>query len=213
MDLVMLAWQAAGSPTVKADQVLTGLCSRCSTPTSHGVPTRACISKKFTAFESWDNPRGQLLCPACAWSYREPALRTRAHILTQRLTLTAATTTELCADLLTGPLNPTRALVIPLRPGRKHLIHHATWGRIALDDTTVTWTAADAGRLEATLRLRRHGFGPRMLTQPAPCWDVLYSIPRNHWAAITLDWNALNPWRATPWLPLALYLTTIKENR
>lgn len=216
MNLVATAWQATGSPTPHEHSSSHGTCSRCGQQTTEGTPVRAVISPQFTAFDSWVNPRGAVLCPSCTWSYTTPQLRSMAHVLTQRPgALSAISAGELCSELLTGPLMPTRAVIVPLRPRRKHLIQEAAWGHVTVDDATVTWSALDAARLQAMHRLRGYGFTRAALESPAPPYPLLRTLPPSQWGAVQTDWDILRDWRSSPWFALGLYLTTgttTKEN-
>ena len=52
-----------------------------------------------------------------------------------------------------------------------------------------------------------------MLTEPAPPFPVLRRLPVGDWAGAMRDWAQLAPWRTqpSPWLDLALHVTTPKE--
>jgi hypothetical protein len=111
------------------------------------------------------------------------------------------------AAMLQEALAPDVALAVPLRPGRKHVLPAAAWGRVTTGDACLSWTCADAARLAVMARLRRQGFGSRMLAAPAPAFGVLRRLAPDHWPQVTRDWEALRPWRERrPWLDLALRL-------
>lgn len=214
MHVLECAWQAAGAPTGAASATATvgGHCARCGTPAPL-TATRHVISKVFTGFDTWTNPTGAGLCPTCSWGYTTPALRTHPHLVGQDQTMVRLARPALAGLLAAGPLAADRALIVPLRPGRKHLLPDAAWGRVTLDDIQLPWPAAAAARTAATGRLRRRGFGSRMLTHPAPPWQALRRRPSGEWAAILHDWSQLEPWRPrSPWLDLALY-ATLQETR
>jgi hypothetical protein len=108
-------------------------------------------------------------------------------------------------DLLAVPLRPDVAVVVPLRPGRKHLLPTAVWGRVTVDDAHLPWTAADVLRFAAMRRLRARGFGSRMLHAPAPPWAVLRRLPTADRAYALDDWRTLDLWRSRrPWFDLAV---------
>jgi hypothetical protein len=110
--------------------------------------------------------------------------------------------------LLQAALPPAAAVALPLKPGRKHVLPGAQWGRVATGDACLPWTGQDAHRLKVMLRLRDDGFGSRMLAAPAPPFPVLRRLPRRRQVAVLQDWAALEAWRARrPWLDLAARLT------
>jgi len=206
------AWAAAHSPSSSTSP--PGSCARCAARGSL-TPVKAVVSKVFTAFDGWVDPSGQGgLCPTCAWGYQHPELRCRPHLVTRDpaglVALDRAATFE---RLAAGPLEPTAAVIVPLRPGRKHLFPAASWGRVTLDDVQLPWIAAAADLLRLVALLRGRGFGTRMLTEPAPPFPVLRRLPAQEWAPTMHDWGLLDPWRTqpSPWLDLALHITTPKE--
>jgi hypothetical protein len=171
------------------------------------------VSRVFTAFDDWHNPSASGLCPACTWGYRAPGLRSRAHLVTEAPQLRQLTHRGL-QQLLAAAVPAHVALIVPLRPGRKHLVPEARWGRVTVEDTQLSWGAADATRLAVVRRLRAAGFGPRMLTDPAPSWSVLRHLPPADRADTLRDWAALDGWRRRrPWLEVALHATTVTRTR
>lgn len=185
-----------------------GPCARCTAVSDELTTTRSSISKMFTGFERWADPCGPGLCPACAWSYRTPALRRLPHQVTTDPSCVPLTRPQL-HSLLRDPLPPTTAVVVPLRPDRKHLLAAAQWGRITTDNATLTWTLADTSRLAATVALRELGFGPRHLLAPAPPWVILSKLAPGQQRLAQHHWQHLASWRrAQPWLDLALYAST-----
>lgn len=213
MDVLSAVWVAAGRPcTPPARRALPGRCARCAAQ-AQLVPTRHVVSKVFTAFDGWADPSGPGLCPSCRWAYANPEFRQRPHLVRQRPDVQALEAAGVYALLSSGPLEPTCALTVPLRPGRKHLVPLARWGQVTLDDLAVPWRTSDAIALRTVGRLRSLGFGSRMLAEPAPAWSVLRQQPRSQWSRISADWASLQCWRpASPWLSLALHLT-LKETR
>lgn len=205
------AWAAAGSPS--SPSTASGPCARCSSGGSL-VPVKTVVSKVFTGFDGWANPSGPGLCPACAWGYQHPQLRARPHLVTRAPARLVALDRRGTFEVLAGgPLEATAALTVPLRPGRKHLFPGASWGRVTLDDVQLPWTVLETQRLVLVARLRSQGFGTRMLTEPAPPFPVLRRLPVGDWAGAMRDWAQLAPWRTqpSPWLDLALHVTTPKE--
>lgn len=205
MDVLHAAWQASGRP-LSATFDRSGSCARCGQHTASLVPIREAVSKAFTGYNGWQCPAGGGLCPPCVWGYRSPALRATTHLVTRSpLGLQQLDAAEL-GQLLSSALRPDHAVVVPLRPGRKHLMPTAGWGRVTVDDAQLPWTKQDAHRLAAMRRLRALGFGPRMLTALAPTWSVLRRLPRSWWAQATEDWQALDVWRSRrPWFELAVH--------
>lgn len=188
-----------GSPTDP------GPCARCATPSSDLATTRTVVSKSFTGYDGWADPSGRGLCPPCTWAYRTPALRQVPHEITTHPSCRALTRPRL-RTLLAHPVPTTTALVVPLRPGRKHLLPTAQWGRVTTDDATLTWTTADAARLAVMAALRAQGFGPRMLLAPAPAWPVLAKLTPAQRLSTQQHWSQLAPWRrARPWFDLAIH--------
>jgi hypothetical protein len=209
MDVVKTAWTAAGNPS-QGRFLLRGSCARCA---ASGQLRRVdeVVSKTFTALDEWRDPRGKGLCPGCAWAYQTPHLRNGVHLVRQRpATLRLLTRAEAAETLGAGALPSDATLVVPLRPGRKHVLPAARWGRVAVDDTCLPWNESDAARLNCVRRLRRAGFGSRMLTSAAPAYGVLRLIPRQLWPDVLSDWENLRPWRSpdNQWFVVAVHLTT-----
>lgn len=186
-------------------------CGRCGTQDPRRAYDRATavISPNFTAADQWLHPTSPWLCSTCVWGYRTPALRLHPHLVHRApVSGTVLDIATACQLLLARSLSPDSALTVPLKPGRKHLLPAARWGLVTTDDAHLPWSSADASRLHTTLRLRRHGFGTRMLADPAPAWAVLRRLPTPHQAQVLADWPQLDVWRARrPWLALALHLT------
>ncbi len=182
-----------------------GVCARCATSSSELSATRTVVSKTFTGFDGWADPSGPGLCPACTWAYRTPALRQVPHEVTTHPSCRILTRARL-RRLLAHPLPTTTAVVVPLRPGRKHLLATAQWGRVTTDDATLTWTCADTDRLAVMATLRAQGFGPRMLLAAAPAWPVLAKLAPHQRLLTQQQWPLLAPWRrARPWFDLAVH--------
>lgn len=213
MNVLEAAWTASGSPQLPAP-THQGPCSRCGSPAPL-VSTRTVVSKTFTAYDGWREPGGRGLCACCAWAYSSPDLRLHPHLVIGEpvpdlVTVSLANTKEILAA---GPLPHGHAVTVPLRPGRKHLLPHAHWGRVTLDDLHLPWTCEDASRLRSAVELRTRGFGSRMLPEAAPPWPVLRKHPPEEWPRIFTLWRDLDPWRTTPspWLDLAIRITTPQE--
>lgn len=206
MDVLTAAWTAAGG-ILLLEPSLAGLCARCAT-NSALVPVLAVVSKVFTAYDGWVDPAGCGLCPACTWGYRHPPLRAIAHEVIRNPPQLRPVNALEVGQLLDHPADPHTAIVVPLLPGRKHLLPTAQWGRITVDDVHLPWTASDVARLAVMRDLRAAGFGSHMLTHPAPTWAVLRRLPPNRRPDVQADWARLEPWRRRrPWLALAVHVT------
>lgn len=207
MDPVKVAYNlSAVSSTAKP----TGVCARCAAP-GLLTPTRSVVSPTFTGFDDWKGPAGGL-CPVCVWIYRTNSLRNLPHLVSQSPAFMALSRTEVYVLLSQGPLRPTIALSVPLRPGRKHLFAEVQWGRVRTDHANLSWSAADAGRLTAVRELRGLGFSAHDLAAPAPAYQVLKRQPATTWSHLHQLWESLGPWRSSAhWLALALAIT--QENR
>lgn len=208
LSVLAAAWAGAGQPRPVPCPV-DGRCARCGI-SGPVAPLRTVVSKVFTAFDDWAEPAGVGMCATCAWGYADPALRTKAHLVTaDPVTFHPCSPAELYQVLSTGALHPGTAVVVPLRPGRKHLLPSSTWGQVTVDDARLPWTTQDAHLLRLVAELRSDGFGSRMLTCPAPPFTALRRLPAARWGDVMERWRELEPWRtpASPWLPLALHLT------
>lgn len=208
MDVLTTAWASTHNQTF-TQTIPAGWCARCG----QAGPLRATfsvISKTFTAFDEWVSPSGPGLCPACTWGFDTTVLRAAPHLVTRTHGLRALTRTQVRHVLSGGALPVDAALAVPLRPGRKHLLPRATWGQVTVDDATITWTTRDSTLIGVLGRLRAHGFGSRMLTEPAPPFAQLRRCPQAQWPHIMSDWPRLKPWRnpCNPWLALSLHITS-----
>lgn len=212
MDVVVAAWRGAGSPAGAGSDA--GVCARCRLPAVL-VATAVVVSKNFTGYDGWAAPGRGGLCPACTWAYTEPALRAQAHVVHREGPhLIALQRPGLAEALLHGAMTAGCALVVPLRPGRKHVLTTAVWGRVATEGGAMPWRAGDAARLAVVARLRAAGFGPRMIRQVAPAYPVLSALPAGSVGAVLADWAALAPWRGGgAWLELALHATIVEALR
>lgn len=209
MNVLRAAWSGAGFPALQAP-TRSGRCARCS-GSGEVVATRAIISKTFSGFDDWAQPNGFGICEVCAWGHATAQLRLSAHLVTRTpAMLQALERADAHSVLLAGPMDSGRALIVPLRPGRKHLLPSASWGRVTVDNAKLPWGAGDVARLHHLTDLRGRGFGSRMLTEPVPPFTVLRTLPREQWEATMHAWRQLDPWRSpdNPWLPLAVHLTT-----
>lgn len=167
------------------------------------------MSRTFTGFDGWTDIAASTLCQVCVWAYSTKALRSDLMLVTSNPPTATTLTTARLRTVLEHEVASDIAVVVPLRPGRKHLLPHAIWGRVAVDDITLPWVAADADRLSAVIRLRRRGFSVAALGRDAPAYNTLKTVPRRTWASIFADWDCLAPWRRRPlYLDLASTAST-----
>lgn len=217
MDVLTAAWVGAGSPTPHA-ATLTGECSHCGAQDDL-VSVRSVVSKQFTGFDGWANPSGQGVCFGCAWAYSTTELRAGAHLITRDpAALAPLDRAGVAARLRSGPIGAGEALVVPMRPGRKHLLPTAVWGRISIEDIDLVWGRQEMCRLGMVDQLRAMGFGSRMLTAPAPPFQVMKTLTTPQFRQALQAWGQLEPWRqaGNPWMALAVHVTTpttTKESR
>ena len=211
VDVVEAAWRGTGAPSPGIDLDQQGPCARCSRSGAAARVDRV-VSAKFTGADSWQRPDGRVLCPPCAWSYRERALRDRPHLVeVAPARLVQLSLPELSERLRQGPLNAGEAITAPLRAARRHVLPTAAWGQVCVDGTPVPWTSRDAQLLEVVARLRGLGFSYRALPLPGPPWPVLSALEPAEQARVLADWRTLSSWREPSrslWLRLALLATT-----
>lgn len=209
MDVVGAAWRAAGAPVSSLPVSTHGLCARCGSAAPL-VATRRVVSEVFTGFDEWASPTGFGLCPACVWGYRHSRLREVAHLVAARA-LKELTLPQV-GRLLTEAVPPGVAVVVPLRPGRQHLLPKAAWGMVTTEQGGLSWTAADGYRLGVLRRLRAAGVGSRMFAEQTPPWNVLRRLPAARQQEVMADWAVLAPWRdSVAWLDLAVRVTVPVE--
>lgn len=212
MNVLTAAWMGSGSP--QPDNLgRRGACARCGSE-AELVPVGTAISKTFTGFDGWRDVTGRGLCPPCAWGHSTATLRSNPHIVRRDPPcLAAQTRSQVAETLLAGGLPVDVAVVVPLRPGRKHILPTASWGRVNVDDTQLAWTSRESHLLTDVVDLRGAGFGSQMLREATPPFGALSKLPRHQWAAVLDAWGRLAVWRSpdNPWLALALNVTTLLE--
>lgn len=176
-----------------------GECRRCGAH-GHLTPVASVVSAKFTGFDSLGHGDG--LCHVCAWAYSASTRR-----LTLAISATAATVLD-SVGLFDQLLRPTvsTALVVPLS-GRKHVLPHAQWGTVRVDDINLVWRTSDITRLRTVAELRSRGVPPSTLEDPCPSWQWLRTQPEATWSATQQQWRSLTCWRATPYLQLVIKAT------
>lgn len=186
-------------------------CARCGESTPQTVPARKVVSAKFTAFDEWITPGGPV-CPVCAWGFTDARLRSKIVHLDSH-DGTALIEGQRLAEILASPLPAHVAVVLPLRPGRKHLLPYARWGHVTVDDATVPWGTA-AVDLRADLAwLRAAGMSVSQLETESldfGFWRALdtASIPE---ALGRLD--RIRPWRGTPTWMIGIRASTANSSR
>jgi hypothetical protein len=207
MDVLSTAWMAAGRPCV-TPAAAAGSCARCAR-TAALVRVADVVSSSFTGWDLWASAAGAGLCAVCAWGYRSPELRQAATWVTARPPGLILPAISVLATLLSLPLRDDVAVTVPLRPGRKHLLPSATWGRIFTGEAALSWTRHDADRLAALARLRGDGFSAKMLAARAPDFSVMRRLPPGRRYGAVGDWHELAAWRIRrPWLELAIRVTS-----
>ena len=207
MSVVDAAWRGSGAPepAIKGPR---GICSRCGRE-GHLTATREVVSPVFTGYDHWTHPAGPGLCAGCSWAYRTPALRSTISLVTRGPARCQVLDRATCLAILQCAVPAGMALVVPLRPGRKHLLPIAQWGMVATDTAVVPWSAREAALLQLVVELRRHGFGSRMLMEPAVPFAMLQRLPAAVGDWVMATWGQLDQWRAadSPWFPLALHVS------
>lgn len=184
-----------------------GVCCRCGVSSPGIVAVRAVVSAKFNG---WDQlHHGDGLCPACAWSFRPEARALTLAISTHNAVILDA---ALLCDQLLRPVTET-AIVVPIS-GRKHTLPYAQWGTVRVDDVNLFWREADVERLRIAASLRARGLPGPALHEHAPPSSWLRNQPLGTWLATQREWDALEPWRNTAYLPLVVKATAyLKGNR
>ncbi|MFF0818621.1 hypothetical protein ACFYVR_26260 [Rhodococcus sp. NPDC003318] len=172
------------------------------------TPVGRVVSRRFTGFGSWLDRGGRALCEACAWVYSMRSLRVVAHRIARNTYVLSELDSQALYEVLSAPIGVDVAVVVPLVPGRKHVLPDAQWGRVAVDELALDFTAADRDRLAAMSRLQAAGFTEAALVRPAPDHRTMTRIPSERWPAVLADWDALAPWRAAaPWWHLGIRAT------
>lgn len=202
--MLHVAWAAVGAPDLK--DPVAGACARCGHQGQ--ISAAAAVSKNFTGYDGWVTPGRPGTCAACTWAYTYEPLRRAPHLITtgRLVELDLPGVRHVLADGEGLPTNV--ALTYPLRPGRKHLLPVADWGRATIDDMRLPWTGRDAARLQLVIRLREQGFTGKSLTEHAPPYTRLRRLPPDQWPSVLNAWDELAVWRSRPgWLDLAVSTT------
>lgn len=202
-DVVDTAWEAIGSPVVEPSSMTSGVCARCGR-VAELVSSAKAVSKFYRSWDVWRDPNGAGVCPACMWSFHAPLLRSVPHWIHRDPSMLVALSPADLAGRLQLPLGTDSAIVLPLRPGRRHLIHHAQWGTVTTDDGALAWTSGDARRLGDYQRLRALGLSHQQVMAPVPPFALLRKLDSVQAAEVLDVWPALDSWRACPaWAAIA----------
>ena len=198
VDPVAIAYRFLASPQSCAD-VKPGTCCRCGCVDDQVRTVQKIVSQKFTGWSELHNGDG--LCPGCAWAYQQ-APRTQPVAIHQDKAVIL--NTEQLLNELQRPLTMI-ALTAPLS-GRKPLLPHAAWATVRVDDINLPWREDDVERLTIVAALRDAGCPATAFHEPIPPWGWLrHRI--EHIELHTRQWQALEAWRSTPYLMLALKAT------
>ena len=213
-DPVRAAWAAAGHPAPPpGGRRSAGRCARCSTVDELETTSRV-VSDRFTGWDSWADPSGTGLCPACAWAYREPQLRKSSSVVRRDPPGIEFVDLTGLRKALAAPVPAGVAVVATLNVGRKHVLPSAEFGRVCVDGVVISWSDEDVKRLAIMEELRRAGVSYLALAEPAPPWKVIAALPAAGRARLLELWDRLDPWRqARPWFDLGVSATTFAAKR
>lgn len=201
------AWIAAGSPTLGGPEDVSGNCARCGTSGAN-VPVRSVLSRSFTTFDDWLAPSEPALCAACTWGYRTTDLRSNLMQITRDPPTAGFVANAALRGLLSSSLAEDVAVTIPSRPGRKHVLPHALWGTVTLDDLPLPWSRGDGERLRIVEDLRGRGAPASTLQESTPPWRMVAMTDPAARADLLTAWAALDPWRRSkPWMTVAVLVT------
>lgn len=186
-----VTWAALAAGTLP----LTGpsACAACAGP-GGSIPIPTLVSSNFTDWDRLgrDEP---LACPACAWAFRNPALRTRAACI-----VSGHASLQHPVGLLATPFAPGTSATAPIT-GRKHLLPYARWGAVTTDAGTLPWGEPEAAAYRAVAALLAAGVPePAVRSAAVPPASAFTSDPE----ATLAHWETARDWRGTPHLDLAL---------
>ena len=202
--VIELAWLHS-DPTPTDLPQMGGICGRCGKHRPGTVPTSAVLSRSFSSYDGWRARHTNRLCSACAWAYTHPPLRQIPHQVTTAGTFTPLTGGQLW-QALQRPLPASTALVVPLRPNRRHLIAEAIWGCVTTDAGPLPWSTPHCDLLGLIARLDEFGVSPHQVSRSTAPPATLVKAALHHPEALCL-WEAIEPWRVHrhPWLALAAH--------
>lgn len=202
-EVATAAWQANGSPSPATGD--TGTCPCCGREGE--VCAAPAVSKSFTGFDGWHSATGVRLCPACTWAHTWPSAR-RVPLLVGKAHTCASLTRVQLRDLLMAPVGRDVAVVVPLRPGRKHVLPQAQWSMVNTEAGQLHWGTRQVQLLRAVVTLRQFGIPAGALRDPAPPYRAIAALPPAQISAALAAWSQLREWRVAPtvWMSLAIYL-------
>ncbi|MDV6310002.1 hypothetical protein [Gordonia amicalis] len=209
------AWTATTPDTATSSEFSasgdrSSWCCCCGRPGGELVAATSVISRKFTDADTWVYG-GPWLCRACGWAYATTELRRSVYLIDQHpAARTLIDRTRLGELLAAGPLEVTRAVILPVR-GRRHILPTAAWGWVCTDDTAMRWDTTAVARLNDLRWLRGlPGIRAAMLTAPVPPMSVMRTQPADIWPELIARWESLRPWRTHPgaWWDAAIALST-----
>ncbi len=204
----LAAWLATHPGDTLTEPTPGRECARCATAAATAATTKI-LHRGFTSVDDWKAPTSTALCPACIWCYSTAQLRSSVLKVTAAPAgLTLLTLPQLLLEL-GQTVRQDVAIALPSRPGRKHMLPSAAWGRVTLDEQPLTWSSADATRLNTLADLRRLGASATDLLKPVPAWKMVTMTPASARPALLSAWEDLAPWRRSPaWMTVAIIATT-----
>ena len=188
-------------------------CARCGRDGAT-TPASDVVSRSFVGYDDWAATTG-LVCPVCAWAYAgDPGLRVEIREISRDpAAMRVLSPWQAYQVLCAGPIPMGRAIVVPVRPGRKHVLPLARWGRVGADDVSIAWGTGPAQLLELVGMLRQAGVSAPALREPAPPFQVVQRAGAGA-GQVLRAWEQLRVWRSprNPWMAVAIRVTTsIKE--
>lgn len=185
-------------------------CSRCGRRGCATVPSRQVVSRKFTAYDDWAQPGGEL-CQVCAWGLGGAGLR--SSILAIEPGQIRELDSSTLAELLSHPVDDRTAVVLPLRPGRKHLVPAARWGHVVVDDVAVRWGGPEVILRAEMAWLRARDFSVAMIHDGNLDAGLLRRIPTDELADILESLERVRRWRRSPHWQIAVRASTSSSTR
>lgn len=174
------------------------------------MPSRQVISRRFTAYDDWIQPGGEL-CQVCAWGLAGTGLR--SSILQISLSQLRELDGSTLADLLGRPVDENTAVILPLRPGRKHLLPSARWGHVVVDDVAVRWGGAEVVLRAEMAWLRARGLSVSMIYDGNPDAGILRRVPTDELPDVLESLERVRHWRRSPQWQIAVRASTSSSTR
>jgi len=147
----------------------------------------------------------------CAWGLGGAGLR--SSILEIRPGQVRELDAATLAELLSHPVTEQTAVVLPLRPGRKHLLPEARWGHVVVDDVAVRWGGAEVILRAEMAWLRARDFSVSMIHDGTPDVGILRRIPTDELADVLESLERVRRWRRSPQWQVAVRASTISSTR